>query len=589
MSDDPSLLNKLYDEAMAQNPHLKDYVTDLRKATGKMPTFFVSIPKHKYEKIEETGMDLNLIYPVDEKFPTKGPIFIHITRDEKGARKYVALEPRLSAETQEKYNQVMDLMLKEAPYERAHDTAEEFEAVIERLVEKVTTVETEKQSFFTRFETKKVKVTPQEVKDITYFIKRNIMWYGPLEPLVRDRYLEEIHSVGVDNVSVYHKIFGMISTDIRFLNELELDNYLRNMSERIGRPVSDSKPIIDGTLPDGSRINIVYSTDVSKEGSSFTIRKFPSKPMTVVQLVAAGTFSPQIAAYLWLCMENGMNVVISGETASGKTTTLNAVLNFINHNSKVYSAEDTPEVVAPQPVWQRLVTRDAGPEESRVDLFELVKAALRSRPNYIIVGEVRGKEGFTAFQAMQTGHSVMTTFHAPSVKHLIQRFTGDPINVPVRFMDNLNLCVFQRLFYKGEKLERRVTSVDEIIRYSKELNGVLHRSVFVWDEVREVHYFRGMNNSYILEEKIAPKMKFTDRREIYKELDIRAKVIADLIDKNLQDYDTVTSMFCDYYKAKIDSMKPEVRSGWWERRIKSELDKREAAEGASKQAMKATA
>ncbi|MEM2900175.1 MAG: type II/IV secretion system ATPase subunit [Thermoplasmata archaeon] len=589
MTDDPNLLNKLYEEAMNNNPHLKTYVTQLRKSTGKMPAFYVTIPRHKYEKIEETGIELNLIYPVDEKFPTKGPIFIHITKDERGARKYIALEPTMNAETMEKYHQVMDLMLKEAPYEKAHETQEEFEEVIERLVEKVTTVETEKQSFFSRFETKKVKLTPQEVKDITYFIKRNIMWYGPLEPLIRDRYLEEIHSVGTDNVSVYHKIFGMIQTNVKFFNEAELDNYLRNMSERIGRPVSDAKPIVDGTLPDGSRINIVYSTDVSKEGSSFTIRKFPSKPLTVVQLVAAGTFSPQIAAYLWLCLENGMNVVVSGETASGKTTTLNALLNFINHNSKVYSAEDTPEVIAPQPVWQRLVTRDSGPEESRVDLFELVKAALRSRPNYIIVGEVRGKEGFTAFPAMQTGHSVMTTFHAPSVKHLIQRFTGDPINVPIRFMDNLNLCVFQRLFYKGEKLERRVTSVDEIIRYSKELNGVLHRSVFVWDEVREVHCFRGMNNSYILEEKIAPKMKFTDRRDIYKELENRAKVISELIDKNLNDYDTVTAMFCDYYKAKIDTMKPEVRFSWWERRIKMELEKRNGNEVSKKGLVSATA
>ncbi|MEM3341325.1 MAG: type II/IV secretion system ATPase subunit, partial [Thermoplasmata archaeon] len=275
------------------------------------------------------------------------------------------------------------------------------------------------------------------------------------------------------------------------------------------------------------------------------------------------------------CMEYGMNMIISGETASGKTTTLNAVLHFINANKKVYSAEDTPEVVPPQPVWQRLVTRPTGPEESRVELFDLVRAGLRSRPDYIIVGEVRGREGNALFQAMQTGHSCLSTFHAPSVKHLIQRFTGDPINVPIRFMDNLNICVFQSLFYKGEKLERRVTTVDEIIRYSKDLNGVLHRSVFVWDEDREEHFFRGMNNSHILENKIAPQMKFTDRRKIYEEMKERTKVLKTMVDNNLSDYDTVSRIFREYYKLKINAFPPDNRFGWWRKKLKEEIDIKE--------------
>jgi len=299
---------------------------------------------------------------------------------------------------------------------------------------------------------------------------------------------------------------------------------------------------------------------VSKQGSSFTIRKFSEKPFTVTALIKFGTLSTEIGAYLWLCLENGMSVIVSGETASGKTTTLNAILTFINHNQKVYSAEDTPEVIAPQPVWQRLITRDAGPEAGRVELFDLVRAALRSRPNYIIVGEVRGREGNVMFQAMQTGHAVISTFHAPSTKQLIQRFTGDPINVPIRFMDNLNCVVFQSSFYEGGRLIRRVTSVDEIIRYSKDLDGVLTRSVFRWDPFTDTHFFRGMNNSFILEEKIAPRLKFEDKRMIYDELRARAKILKNMVDRNIVGYDDVNKVMGAYYRAGgPEGLPPELR------------------------------
>jgi len=259
-------------------------------------------------------------------------------------------------------------------------------------------------------------------------------------------------------------------------------------------------------------------------------------------------------------LEFGMNVIVSGETASGKTTSLNSLLTFVNHSAKVYTAEDTPEVIAPQPVWQRLVTRDSGPAESRVDLFDLIRAALRSRPNYIVVGETRGREGAMMFQAMQTGHSVISTFHAPSTTQMIQRFTGDPINVPIRFFDNLNIAVFQKVIYDQGRLIRRVVSIDEILRYSKQLDGVLVRSVFQWDPYTDTHYFRGMNNSYILEEKIAPQLKFEDKRMIYTELQNRAKVIQAMVDHNIFDYYEVNRIMAAYYAEGVKGLPPEVQA-----------------------------
>ncbi|MEC9090183.1 MAG: type II/IV secretion system ATPase subunit, partial [Candidatus Thermoplasmatota archaeon] len=338
-------------------------------------------------------------------------------------------------------------------------------------------------------------------------------------------------------------------SNIRFRDRDMLERYLRAMSERIGRPVSDSKPIIDGALLDGSRINIVYSDDVSMLGSSFTIRKFAEETISIIQLIKWGTLSAEVAAYIWLGLENGMSLLVSGETASGKTTTLNAILPFIDHNVKIYSAEDTPEVKVRHRLWQRLVTRDSKNEDSRVEMFDLLKAALRSRPRYIIIGEIRGAEGATAFQAMQTGHPVIATFHASSIVKMIQRFTGDPINVPMRFFDNLNFAIFQEVVEApGGGIARRITGIDEVIGYNKEADGVLTRGMFDWNPVRDKHYFRGMFQSHLMENKMAALMGFENKRDIYEEMERRTEALQRMVDNDLVHYDDVFDILDVYYQ-----------------------------------------
>ena len=319
----------------------------------------------------------------------------------------------------------------------------------------------------------------------------------------------------------------------------ELRAYLANLTERIGRPASEQRPIVDASLPDGSRLNVIYSTDVSLKGPSFTIRKFQDEPISITQLIAWGTLSPEVAAYLWLAVENGMSIFVSGETASGKTTLLNAILVFIPYDWKVYTAEDTPELRPPHPTWQRLITRETGPEESRETMFDLLRAALRSRPNYIIVGEIRGAEAAVAFQAMQTGHPVMATFHASSILKMIQRLTGNPINIPVTFIDNLNIGVFQQAMYYRGSFVRRTISVEEIEGYRKELGGVVTRAVFRWDPIDDKHIFRGLYNSFILEKKIAPRMGFEDPRQIYDELFFRARILKKMVEQKILRYNDV--------------------------------------------------
>jgi flagellar protein FlaI len=324
----------------------------------------------------------------------------------------------------------------------------------------------------------------------------------------------------------------------------------------MGAPISDADPIIDSTLPDGSRINIVYSDDISIEGSSLTIRQGAEVPLSIMQITKWGTLSPRLAAYLWLCLENERTVFVVGETASGKTTTLNALLSFIPFTSKIYTAEDTAEVQVPHETWQRLITRESPEDDSStdVDLFDLVASALRSRPDYIIVGEVRGPEAQMAFQAAQTGHPVMLTFHASNVRSMIQRMTGNPINVPETFLDNCDVALFQNRVERDGELLRRVTSVAEIEGYSEVDGGVLTREVFEWDSVEDEINFNGMNNSYVLEEKVADLLGYKDKRDIYNELERRTRIIEQLIESDVLEYAEVNDALETFRRDGVEAL-----------------------------------
>ena len=525
--------------AMARNPHLRAYIDRFVKKTGKFPEF--------YPQLSRDMKDIkypNIIYPVGD------PIFIHIYGDINTEKRYIVVEPRItSPEEEKKYDILKDKILELAPEKRIPEDSEEFERFLDDLMDEA--LGKIGGGLFSR---RRVSFTAEEVAKFRYLLKRDIVGIGPLEPLMRDPYIEDIHIIGANYVSLIHKIFDAMETNITFGDNLRLADYFKNLSERMGRPVSDKNPIVDGTLPDGSRINIIYSPDVSIQGPSATIRKFSATPLSVVQLVKWNTFSAEVAAYLWLALEYGMSIFVCGETASGKTTTLNSIIPFIKPDAKIYTAEDTPEVVVPHKNWQRLTTRERGPEESRVTLFDLLKAALRSRPNYIVVGEIRGAEGAIAFQAMQTGHPVMATFHAGDIRKMIQRFTGSPINIPVTFIDNLNIALFQQAVYVRGRFLRRVLSVVEIEGYYEELGGVATRNVFEWDSVTDRHIFRGMNNSYILERKIAEVAGYEDPKEIYNELFLRARIIKRMAELGITDYHAVHREIKAFYEKGIEGL-----------------------------------
>lgn len=544
-----------FQKAIQRNPHLGEYIDKFKKEKGQdaEPQFLVSLSKD----IESDN--INIILPVGD------PIFIHIYgTPEMGEIKYYAIEPGLSEKEKKKYDLIMSLILEKSAQEPIPESETELKELITKLLNSSIEVgvggdlKDDKQGPGVIQKLipvkKKVVLNQQEYNKILYYIERNIIGSGPIEPIIRDPYLEDIHSIGVSGVFIVHKIFGMLQTDITFGDEAGLDSWLRSMSERIGRPVSDARPIADGALPDGSRINIIYSPDISRRGSSFTMRKFMEVPVSVVQLIKWGALSAEMAAYMWICLENGQSIFFSGETASGKTTMLNACLCFVNPKAKIYTAEDTAEVQPPQPVWQQLITREDGPVDSRVDTFVLLKAALRSRPNYIIVGEIRGVEGAVAFQGMQTGHPVMATFHASAVSKMIQRLTGDPINVPVTFIDNLNVAMILSAVYRKGKFLRRCLAIEELEGYYEEAGGVVTRAVFQWDPETDRHNFRGLNNSFILENRIAAKLGYDDKRKIYQDLFLRARILNEMRSRGIEEYYEVLDVIINFYKHGIEGL-----------------------------------
>ena len=542
----PRPSNELKQLAM-RRPHLREHLLKFKQITGEFP-MLIEEADSEYEADRP-----NVIYPVG------GPIFTHVYGDVGQDTKYYAVEPTISEDESVILERVKRKLLAMSGHRSTPEDESGYDDLIEELLEEVTYINDGNTTFYDRVKQLwnfgKIEVSRATYESIRYRLNRDIVGLGPLEPVMRDPANEDIHVIGPKECHVDHGVYGMLETTVDFGTPQEFDSWLRNMGERIGDPVSDSDPIVDSTLPDGSRINIIYSDDVSIKGSSLTIRQSEGVPLSINQITNWGTLSPELAAYLWLCLENEQTVFVVGETASGKTTTLNAILSYIPSDSKIYTAEDTAEVLPPHDTWQQLLTREGGSEEtSEVDMFDLVAAALRSRPDYIIVGEVRGAEGRMAFQAAQTGHPVMLTFHASDIVSMIQRFTGDPINVPETFMDNADVALFQNRVKQGDKVLRRVTSVQEIEGYSKEMDGVVTREVFSWDPVEDEIIFQGMNNSYVLEEQIATLLGYADTRDIYDDLQFRAELTERMIQEGILGYHEVNETINAFQRDGVEGL-----------------------------------
>lgn len=542
-------------------PHVLAYIQKIRKDMGS--------PTYVGEEIPDTlkkNPIVNIIYLIDKS----NGIFVHVYSDPRvstGYRKYIVIEPPRPPQP---LFDIVEIKLAEvitekdvasSPQERKNILLDKVKKIIE-----LTDSPVDYGTFIKKNSIpKKVPIQKALYNIFEYYLIRDKVGLGKLEPLIKDPYIEDISCSGIGCVHIVHKIFGTLETNICFSSIDELNKFIQELGERTGKPVGTARPIIDSTLPDGSRLNAVFGNDVSLKGSNFTIRKFTETPISITRLIGWNTLDSKVAAFLWMLLSEGMSGFISGETASGKTTTLNASLVFIRPNAKIISIEDTAEVMVPHQNWVRELTRDTGSPETSVTMFDLLKAALRQRPNYIIVGEIRGAEGNIAFQAMQTGHPVIATFHAASVERLIQRIISPPINVPRTQLDNLNFILIQSAVYREGIMVRRALSLNEIIGYNPVENNVMFVPVFTWDPVKDTFVFRGKGSSYLLEEKIGVTRGLSkkDMKMIYEELDLRAEILRKLADNKVFDHFTVFKFLTKLYmevdsKAKV-SKKSELQ------------------------------
>jgi flagellar protein FlaI len=530
------------EKLIKDNPHLNKYLNEIMQKVA-MPTFYSKLTRDL--KDQEYP---NIIYT------TKGSVFIHIVKTKDMEKlEYHVIEPLLDQKLKEKRNSILEMMYERAHFKTNIKSQDDLRMAIRKLISEITVIDEKSGGKLEKSKGGKIKVTSVEKSIIEYDIIKEIVGGGSLEGFMRDPYIEDIHIITGEHVHLIHKIFDMVKTNI-LIDKSWANRFSQEFAEKIGSPVSEGQPIADGTLPDGSRVNIIHSKDVSIKGPSMTVRKFSETPISITQLISWGTIDSGIAAYLWLCLNYGRSIFVCGETASGKTTTSNAMFVFIPPDKKIYSVENTPEIKVPHSVWQQLITRSTGPQEGHIDEGDLLKAGLRSRPDYIIPGETRGIEGRVVFQAMQTGHPVVTTFHAGSVTKVIQRFTGHPINIPKTFMDNLDVVIIQMAVDRKGKRLRRVLSIDEIEGYNKEVDGIISRKAYEWNAVDDSHYFKASRNSYVLEHRIAAVAGFDDPMQIYDEYDRRKHILERMVEEKIFDYYEVVQFIWTFYREGVQAL-----------------------------------
>jgi flagellar protein FlaI len=399
------------------------------------------------------------------------------------------------------------------------------------------------------------KIPPGEIREIfRYYIQRDFIGLEKLEAIMNDPNIEDISCDGIGiPVYVYHRDpkIGSIRTNVVFNNKKELDGFVTKVSERCGKTISIAKPLLNGTLPDGSRVQATLGTDIARQGSNFTIRRFTEKPITPVDIIKFGTADAKTLAFLWLAVERASSVLISGGTATGKTSLLNAIALFIRPEMKIVSIEDTAEIRLTHEHWIPEVARVTMSEKGEVDMYKLLRESLRQRPDYIIVGEVRGREAYVLFQQIAVGHPGLGTIHAENFPKLIDRLTTAPISLPPQLMENLDLIIFLKRIKKEKQYVRRINEVLEVVGFSKKNNEPFVNKVVSWLPTEDK--FVSERNSQTLNN----VMHFSGMTEveIKDEIKQRGAVLKWMLDKNITDYKEVSKIINSYYQNKDELLR----------------------------------
>lgn len=492
------------------------------------------------DKDNAIGTDNNLI----QKFKTldkiefeDAEIYAGLIKDpsSKNGMRYVIIEPQMSKHDETNFRVIRKLLITELDIslnslKTKKEAARELKNKIHYLIKKYN-----------------IDISTRNLSKITYYAIRDFVYLGKIEPLMRDHMIEEISCDGT-NIPLYiwHREFESIPTNITFQSEDELNNFVQKMSYIGGKHASLANPIVDASLPDGSRINMTLGGEITKRGSTFTIRRFRADPITIVDLIKFKTISVHEAAFLWYVAENNSTMLVGGGTASGKTTLLNSLSSFIRPGQKIVSIEDTHELNLLHENWIPAVSRQGftDGQMGEITQYDLLRAALRQRPDIIIVGETRGREAYTLFQAMATGHGGFSSIHADSVEATLTRLVSSPMDVPKTLIANtLDIITLQLKLRLGDKSVRRIIQISEIAGLDDKTGEIKTHEIFKWSPSTDTHEFVG--NSLVTN-KIKDRTGIDDDQISY-EIEKRKTALEWLTENNIRGHKDVMKNVLEFY------------------------------------------
>lgn len=477
--------------------------------------------------------------------------FVHVAivqNPSTGQFKYVLDELQLDPLERKIYDRILDILIAEigAPKEEIENPREFFAQEAEKIVNKY-------------------RISLGWLPDVSwskvlYYAERDLIGFARIDPLMRDPNIEDISCDGVERpVYVWHRKYESLESNLLFQNDEELDNSVVKLVHMSGKHVSSAFPIVDASLPGKHRLAVCYRREVTPFGTAFTIRKFREDPYSIIDLINLGTFSEEMAAYFWACLESRASVMVLGGTAAGKTTALNALACLIKPGSKVITIEETAELNLSHDNWVSLIARRSyGLGESlagEVSLFDLVKSSMRHRPDMLIVGEIRGAEAYVLFQALATGHGGMATMHADSVDSAVKRLTQKPMDIAPAYMPLMNIVASIRRVHLPEagelKAYRRVVSIDEVADYEK------YNNTFKWRPIKDEYtssVFDGIMLQRICE------TRGLSREEMADELERRKNVLHWMRERNIRSYKDVSTILTEYYARPKEFYEREVEA-----------------------------
>ncbi len=494
--------------------------------------------------------NLNKGAKIIDKYPLYEPFAqVAIVQDAKtGEHKYILDELQLDPMERGIYHRILEILLAEieSPKEEITDPRKFFAQEAKKIVDKY-------------------RISLGWLPDVSwykilYHAERDLVGFGKIDPLMRDPNIEDISCDGVNkSVYIWHRVFESIETNLQFENDEDVDNLVVKLVHMAGKHVSSAFPIVDASLPGKHRLAVAYRREITPFGTAFTIRKFREDPYSIIDLINIGTFTEEMAAYLWICLENRASVMVLGGTAAGKTTALNALGCLVKPGSKIMTIEETAELNLSHENWVSLIARQSyglgGSSVGEVALFDLVKTCMRHRPDLMIVGEVRGQEAYVLFQALATGHGGMCTMHAENVQSAVRRLTQKPMDISPAYIPLMNIVMsVQRvhLVKNGQKKAyRRVLSVNEIIDSEKYVNP------FRWDPIKDQQTI-DMDSSFLLTN-FSERLGIT-REQLVTELNRRTKVLRWMRKGNIRSYKEVATNIAEYYARPKEFYRKTVES-----------------------------